>query len=677
MKAKEEMSAFDVRAAVRELRAFRGARVDKAYEPAPGELLLRLRGGDPPRKFDVAVLVGKALHVSTLPRDMPEKPTTFAMNLRKNLANAFLDDVRQHHFDRVVELVSNRKDGTYVLVVELFHDGNVVLVKDDSDGPVGASSPRTQGRILAALQHQSWATREVRPGAPWIPAPPRTDPFALTRDELAARLRASNADAVRTLATEVNLGGPFAEEVCARAGVPKNRPVGELSEADVSALHDSLRALLDRVEEGELEPVVVRRGGEKVDVSPFPLAAHAGLELERFATFHEALDAYFGRAVTVEKVDPRLKKLEEEKQKVQRMLDAQAAAIAKFEREETSSKEKGDLLYAHFEAAQRVTQALWDASKGIGWKALQEKLKEGKAKGVPDALLVDSVNPHEGTAVLTLPDADGKKVKVRVDLRKSVQENADAMYEHSKKMRDKRRGAVEAMVMTRGKVKALEDRGVELVGELEAKAARKTATKRFWFENYRWFFTSDGHLVVAGRDVKTNEKVVAKNLEDNDRYLHADVSGAPSTVVKAREGQVSEAALEEAAAFAACMSRIWSAGHASGEAYWVTPAQVSKTPNPGEFVAKGAFIVRGKRNFVRVAIRLAVGEVEVEGVRKVMGGPVPAVASRAQRYVVLEPGDTPTNKVANELSEAFGVNVEEVQAVMPPAGVRVVERHGL
>lgn len=663
VKPKEEMSAFDVRAAVRELRGFLGARIDKAYEPAPGELLLRLRGGDPPRKFDVSVQVGKALHVSTLPRDMPEKPTTFAMNLRKNLANAFLDDVRQHHFDRVVELVSNRKDGTYVLVVELFHDGNVVLVKD--------------GRIIAALQHQSWATREVRPGAPWIPAPPRTDPFTMTRDDLAAKVRASNADAVRTLATEVNLGGPLAEEVCARAGVPKNKPVSELSEDDITLLSNSLRALLDRLESGELEPVVARKGGEKVDVAPFPLAAHEGLELERFATFHEALDAYFGRAVTVEKVDPRVKKLEEERQKVQRMLDAQTAAIAKFEKEEVQSKEKGDLLYAHFDATQRVTKALWDASKSVGWKAVQEKLKEGKAKGLPDALLVESVSPHEGTAMLVLPDEDGRKVKVRVDLRKSVQENADALYEHSKKMRDKRKGALDAMDVTRGKLKALDERGVELVGELEAKAKKKAPTKRFWFENFRWFFTSDGHLVVAGRDVKTNEKVVSKNLEDNDRYLHADVSGAPSTVVKAKEGKVSDAALEEAATFAACMSRIWSAGHASGEAYWVSPAQVSKTPNPGEYVAKGSFIIRGKRNFVRVPIRLAVGEVEVEGARKVMGGPVPAVAARAKRYVVLEPGPTPTNQVANELSEAFDVNVEEVQAVMPPASVRIVERHGL
>lgn len=674
--AKEDMTSLDVRAAVRELRALKGARVDKAYEVAPKELLLRLRAparaglaegeaaeGPAMKRQDIAILVGKAIHMTKLPRETPEKPTSFVMQLRKHLQNAFVDEVRQHGFDRVVEFVSRRKEGTYVLVVELFADGNVVLVKDD--------------RIVTPLFHQSWAHREVRPGVDWVPAPARADPASLPDAEFETRLRASNADAVRTLATEFNLGGVFAEEVCALAGVPKNKPVADVTAAESRALLAALRGLLERVDSGELDPVVAKRGEEKVDVAPFPMSIHEGLELVRYPTFHDALDAYFGRAVTVERVDPRIKKLEEEKKKVQRMLDAQRAAVVKFEKEEAETRRKGDLLYGHFDAAGRVIQALWEASKGIGWKALQEKVTEGKAAGKAEALMVDALSPNEGTAILLLEDETGKKAKVRVDLRKSIQENADALYETSKKMRDKRKGAIEALERTEAKLKELTERGVEIVQQIEEKQKRLPATKRFWFENFRWFFTSDGHLVMAGRDVRSNEKLVSKQLEDNDRYLHADVSGAPSVVVKAKDGVVSETALEEAAAFATCMSRVWNAGHAQGEAYWVTPQQVSKTPNPGEYVAKGAFIVRGKRNFIRAPARLAIGEVTVEGHRKVMSGPVAAVASRSQRYVVVEPGDMTTNALANRLAEVLGVNVEELQTVMPPAGVRIVERVGI
>lgn len=660
---KSEMSSLDVRAAVRELRALRGSRIDKAYETAPRELLLRLRAFNPARKVELSILVGKAFHVTTLPRENPEKPTSFVMQLRKHLTNGFVDDVRQHGFDRIIEIVSNRKDGRYVIAIELFSDGNVVLVKDD--------------RILTPLFTQSWASREVRPGVAWTPPPARADPAGIAPEEFREKVRASNADAVRTLATEANLGGPLAEEVCAVAGVPKNTPVAQLDDAQLDALQAALRATMQRVEEGALDPVVVLQDGEKVDVAPWPMAYHDGLELQRHPTFMEALDAYFGKAVTVERVDPRLRKVADERTKIQRMLDAQVAAISKFEREEEESRRKGDLLYGHFDLAGRVIAALWDASKSAGWKPLQEKIKEGKAAGRAEALMVDALLPNEGGAVLLLEDEQGKKHRVRVDLRKSLQENADALYERSKKMREKRKGALDALERTKARMKDLDARGVEIVAAIAEREAKKPPMKRFWFEQWRWFYTSDGHLVMAGRDVRSNEKLVAKQLEDNDRYLHADISGAPSVVVKAKEGKVSDAALEEAATFAACMSRVWNAGHASAEAYWVTPQQVSKTPNPGEYVAKGAFIIRGKRNFVRVPVRLAVGEVEVDGSRKIMGGPVAAVAARSSRYLVLEPGETTTNDLANRLARLFEVNVEEVQTVMPPAGVRIVEARGI
>lgn len=660
---KEEMSAFDVRAAVRELKELTGSRWDKAYEIGPGELLIRLRALNPSRKVDLSILVGKALHVTKLPREAPEKPTPFVMQLRKALENAFVDDVRQHGFDRMVEFVHNRKDASYTLVVEMFHDGNVVLVKD--------------GKILSPLAHQSWSTREVRPGAPWVPPPARADPSLFTDEEFASKFRASTADLVRTLATEINLGGPLAEEVCARAGVDKRALAAHATDEQLKLLRDALQALLDRLDGGALDPVVVKKNGEKHDVSPFPLLAHEGLELERFPTFMEALDAYFGKAVAGEKADPRLKKLENERLKVKRMLDAQTAALDKFDKDDEDARRKGDLIYAHFQAAANVATTLMNASKTIGWKEVQAKIKEGAKAGNAEAKLVDSISPNDGSAVLALEDETGKKHKVRLDLRKSVQENADAYYERSKKMREKKKGALIAIEFTKKKMKDLDERGDEIVAAIAEKGARKAPSRRFWFENWRWFFTSDDHLVLAGRDVKTNEKLVSKQLEDNDRYLHADVSGAPSTIVKSKDGSVSEAALEEAATFAASMSRIWTAGHASGEAYWVTPQQVSKTPNPGEFVAKGSFIIRGKRTSLRVPIRLAVGEVTVEGVKKVMSGPVAAFAGKSERYVVLEPGDTPTNQLANKISDLLEVNVEEVQTVMPPAGVKVVSRHGL
>ncbi len=94
--------------------------------------------------------------------------------------------------------------------------------------------------------------------------------------------------------------------------------------------------------------------------------------------------------------------------------------------------------------------------------------------------------------------------------------------------------------------------------------------KRKWFEKFRWFVSSEGFLVLAGKDASTNEVLVKKHMEDNDLYCHADVYGAPHVVIK--DGQkAGERTIFEACQFAVSMSRAWSQGLYSADAYWAYP----------------------------------------------------------------------------------------------------------
>jgi hypothetical protein len=110
----------------------------------------------------------------------------------------------------------------------------------------------------------------------------------------------------------------------------------------------------------------------------------------------------------------------------------------------------------------------------------------------------------------------------------------------------------------------------------------------------------------------------------------------------------------------------------------VLPEQVSKQAESGEYLPRGAFVIRGKRNYFHdLAVRMGLGETDVEGHRKIMGGPVSAVAARSAKYVVMAPGKTDRDRVAKELATVFAVPVEEVARVLPPGGVEIVERVGL
>jgi hypothetical protein len=135
--------------------------------------------------------------------------------------------------------------------------------------------------------------------------------------------------------------------------------------------------------------------------------------------------------------------------------------------------------------------------------------------------------------------------------------------------------------------------------------------------------------------------------------------------------------LREACQFALGHSKAWNAGAREGSAYWVLPDQVSKTPNPGEFVPRGAFIIRGKRNYEHhLPLELAIGEIEHEGARKVMCGPRSAMTG-SKKMVVIAPGDLKRSRLSSTLAKTLKVPEEEVSRVMPPGDVQIVEEIGL
>ena len=162
-----------------------------------------------------------------------------------------------------------------------------------------------------------------------------------------------------------------------------------------------------------------------------------------------------------------------------------------------------------------------------------------------------------------------------------------------------------------------------------------------------------------------------KHLKDGDRYAHAEVRGAPSVVIKSGSG-ASEVTLKEACQFAVTFSKAWSSKLAGGIAYWVKPEQVSKHPESGEFLPKGAFVIRGKRNHFRdLEMEVAVGEIYYQDARKVMCGPRSAVEAQSERVIVLKPGETKKETVARELSQMFQVPIDEVVRILPPGDIEI------
>jgi len=634
---KKEMTAFDVAAITSEMQGLVGGFLDKIFHWDGRNVLLRINVQGEGKK-ELMLKDGRWLHLMADRPETPDTPSGFAVHLRKVLYNTRIVSISQREFDRIVTMDLADRDGTYQIIFELIGDGNLIVVND--------------GKIINALEQKRWRHRDVLIGAEYAYPPSRFDPRTASAEEFQAAVLSSKSDLVRTLATSVNLGGQYGEEVCLRTGLDKGRKASGLTGEEIASLRSATLGLFEALKEREFA-CLVSEGGEAVDATPYPLQVNEGYDREDLPTLSAAIAAFLAKRKADEvKADAELERL-------QRQLDQQLKGIEATEREAAVLQSQGDLLYTSYAEVAQTLERMNGLSRNSSW----EKLKEQGIK-VP---LVTSVDPQRKSFAMKLGEE-----QVTLDYTVSIDENANRLYSQAKELREKAAGAREALEDTR---KAMAKR--EAMGAKAAQQAkdRMAPPKRFWFESYKWFITSGGRLVLGGRDAKTNDQVVKKHLGDRERYAHADFHGAPSIVLK-DGAEATDAEMREVCQFALCHSKAWNAGAAEGTAYWVLPDQVSKRPEAGEFAPRGAFIIRGKRNYEHhLPLEMVVAEIQYEGARKIACAPRESVPS--EKRAVIIPGKMPRGKASSALAKAFGVPEEEISRILPPGDLDIKETVGL
>ncbi len=691
---RSQLSALEIRALQKELQPLVGAFVEKAYQPTRDELLLRLRQPGVGRR-DLYARRGALVLLTTNPPANPTHPSSFAMAIRRHAAGGRIYKIEQAGFDRIVTVHVQKRDGDYRIVLEMFGDGNCLLIRPD-------------GRILLPLVHEAWKTRTLRPGAAYEPPPARADPFTFDEETFIAKLREGNREIVRAVAREVGLGGPVAEEVIARAGVDKNAPIEEAHDETLARIFAAWEGLRQEVSDETPTGRLLMEDGRAVDCAPHrsvlmeqKVEADSGrYQIVETPTFSAALDRLHLEGRRTVEAKEESERVDEAKTKLETQRDAQEEAIVKFAEQEKKSRRHGDLLYAHYQEIERILEGIHTARREHDWATIMDRIEQGRKAGNPDAQRIVSLEPKKGRLVLRLDHSDGSQEDVALDITKNVNENAEVAYTRSKAGRSKLAGAKKALASTRERLQAAAQEASMAAEEARELAARPAlligGERHHWFESFRWMYASNGELVLGGRDAASNDRLIKKHLQENDRYVHADIHGAPSIVVKAlREDEaIPEKTLEEAGRFAVIYSRAFpQAG--SADAYWATPMQVSKTAEAGEHLARGAFIVRGKRTWMRkLPMELAMGRVWLDkqghptaaptdptapgGLRaKIMAGAPSAIQAHADRWVVLGPGKTDRRRVTKTLARAFDAHPDPIERNLPPGSLQLVSAHGL
>jgi predicted ribosome quality control (RQC) complex YloA/Tae2 family protein len=642
-----KLSSFDIYVIVSELQDLKGSYIDKIYQLTRDELIIRINNRKTNQKEIVFIRNGELFCRTQKKFDTPKKPSTFAMTLRKYLLNGRINDITQHEFDRIIKIKIVKKEGEYTLIFELFSNGNIILLDPDE-------------KIILPLIKQHWAHRTIKPREIYVSPPSQINPFNLKHEEFLDLLKKSKKDLVRTLAVSINLGGAYAEELCFRTNIDKNTKVQNLSNESIKKIYVALQIFMDIFKEKKFQPIYVKKNEKIIDILPILFQSYLESEFVRTESFCRGLQEFVGiRKRKKQEKSKHQKKIE----KLQRQLLQQRQTIDDFKKKIVKKKIEGDLIYLNFQLCQELLNDIISL--------LQKKEKEEKIRQINKKNFVKIFDPTSNKLIVLLQDSKGKTIEVKLDFRKTVSKNAEKAYRDSKKLQEKLKGAGEALKNTKYEIKTLEEKDI-IKKEKEIKSE-----KQFWFERFRWFISAEGNVVIAGKDAKSNEQVVKKYLKEGDRYVHADVHGAPSCVVKSKDVNdnkilISEKTLEEACIFAVSYSKAWKQ-FAISQAYWVLPEQVSKTPQSGEFIPKGAFVIRGKRNYFKCNIEVAIGEIEINGINKVMGGPIESVKARSNKYVILKSGITKKSVIANKLSEVFNASSQGIEKVLPPGDINIIE----
>ncbi|KAH9318701.1 hypothetical protein KI387_020470, partial [Taxus chinensis] len=347
---------------------------------------------------------------------------------------------------------------------------------------------------------------------------------------------------------------------------------------------------------------------EKVydEFSPLLLHQYQMRDFIKLGTFDDSMDDFFSKIESQRSEQQQRAQEVSVVQKLNKIRLDQENRVQALKKEVDHSVRMAELIEYNLEDVDAAILAVRAAlASGMNWKDLARMVKEEKKAGNPVAGLIHGLQLESNCITLLLSnnlddmDEDEKTQpanKVEVDLALSAHANARRWFETKKKQASKQ----EKTLTSHAKAfKAAEKKSQQQLSQAKTIATISHIRKVHWFEKFNWFISSENYLVISGRDAQQNELVVKRYMNKGDLYVHAELHGASSTVIKNHipEHPIPPLTLNQAGCFTVCHSQAWDSKIITS-AWWVHPHQVSKTAPTGEYLTAGSFMIRGRKNFL-------------------------------------------------------------------------------
>jgi predicted ribosome quality control (RQC) complex YloA/Tae2 family protein len=631
-----ELSSIELRYLVNEIRNRVISAASEYYVSSinaitKNSLFLRLHH---PMQEDVMIVLStRGIWITRLKFKPVEEDNSIEHIAQKELERAKLELIEQMGSERIVSLKFRHPDGKIRIVIgEFFGAGNLIICNENMQ-IIGILNPiRVRHRTLSVgLRYAYPPTRGV-------------DVFNITLEQmLSLRDIAENLDVLRWIGRNISMPKKLVEEVINRAGIKVRKNAGELSDDEVTKIYSTVKEIVNDVSISgkKHEPIVVLINDKPQEALPIitqeAAAAAAKMannsKIKKVASYMDAVDEVLsseimdiGRNSRTVELDRQISVLEhdlQEQNKAKETVLQKAAAIRKL---------AGELM----------------------------RLSYRGSEGIADVLAANSASfvTEKGIAYI---EVAGEQVKMQQSLAKA----SSMLFERAKEMERGNASIEEARTKILAQIEKLRSE----TAAIHKRVIVKEQVFREWYERYRWFITTDGLLVIGGRDASSNSALIRKHLTEHDIVFHAEVHGSPFFIIKnaaafaaTKEGTI-DSSLHQVAQATISFSRAWKDGLSSADAYWVLPQQVKRGAPTGQFLPKGSFVIEGKRSYLKgVELRLAIGIMYLNNRETLLCGPEEAIKKYSVFYgVLLQGGMDPMNAAKKVKSEFIKIATENTK----------------
>lgn len=508
------------------------AKIDKIFEPTRDEVVMTLRTRTDTYKLLLSARSGSARACLTVDSfENPQTPPSFCMLLRKHLTGGRLVDLRVEPADRLAffEFQCTNEMGDLVrniMAVELMgRYSNLVLVQE--------------GRIIDALKRVDFEDSEIRqllPGLAYtLPQKPnKMDFFAVSSMGLVAAACQKDLPVADALMRSCCGVGPvICREATFRALGDSSIQADCLNEQQKRALMEAIDSIREDYNAGGKPCVATDETGKPVEFSFTPLTQYGQERLRDYASFSEMLEGYYAAKDRAERLRQKSKDLA----KTVKNLHERAIRKQAARKEELAQSGKAEQLRLYGELLQAN---LWAVEKGM-------------------------------PSVKVLNYYDGTEIEIQLDVRLNASGNAQKYFKDYKKKQtaakmlskllDQGEHEIEYLATVLYEVDTAT--GEQALGEIRAELksqgylkyykVRDKKQKPADFYRYR---SSDGFLILVGRNNLQNDKLTLHTARGKDMWFHVKNAPGSHTVVMSEGKDIPLSTQNEAAMLAVVHSSL-------------------------------------------------------------------------------------------------------------------------